>query len=205
MQKVDALRRVAAQTTPEDLFVTSVGGIIDDWWNTKPGHEDNTISLSALGSVCTVSLGLALALPHRRIVALDTDGSILMNMGALATVAAANPSNLTVVVSDNRMYECIGSVPTLTAGAVDIAAVGRAVGFDYSEAVDSEGELDAALRKALTDDALGMIVARLDPGMAIWPVDERRDTDGTEDKYRFIRYVERLEGITVHNAVPPHV
>jgi thiamine pyrophosphate-dependent acetolactate synthase large subunit-like protein len=74
MKRFDVLTEVARQTTEKDLFVSSVGALLDDWWNLRPGGTDNTFSPSILGSVTTTALGLALALPHRRIIALETDG-----------------------------------------------------------------------------------------------------------------------------------
>jgi thiamine pyrophosphate-dependent acetolactate synthase large subunit-like protein len=202
MQRYDVVRTIAEQTTPEDLFVSSVGGLIDDWWNLRPGGVDNTVSLSILGSVSATALGLALALPHRRVVAIETDGSVLMNLGSVATLAAQRPGNLTVVVLDNALYECIGSAPTLTAAGVDLAAIATGAGCRHAVAVHQEGELRVELATALAADELGYLVARIAPGMHVWPEEQRRFTDGVEDKYRFIRYVEKLEGRRVQGGAP---
>jgi sulfopyruvate decarboxylase subunit beta len=204
MQRLDAARVVAELTTAEDLFVSSVGGLIDDWWNLRPGGVDNTVSLSILGSVSSTALGLALALPHRRVIALETDGSVLMNLGAIATLATQRPPNLTVVVFDNGLYECIGSAPTLTAAGVDLAAIAAAAGCGHTATVHEEGELRAELEKALADGHLSYLVAGIAPGMQVWPEEQRRYTDGVEDKYRFVRYVEQLEGRRLQ-AGAPHV
>jgi sulfopyruvate decarboxylase subunit beta len=202
MRRLDVLQVVADQTTTEDLFVSSVGGLIDDWWNLRPGKVDNTVSLSILGSVSATALGLALALPHRRVVALETDGSVLMNLGAVCTLATQRPANLTVVVLDNGLYECIGSAPTLTGAGVDLAAIATGAGCAHAVAVHHEDELRAELEKSLSGDDLGYLVARIEPGMEVWPEEERRHTDGVEDKYRFIRYVERLEGRRLQRGAP---
>lgn len=204
MQRLDVARVIAEQTTTEDLFVSSVGGIIDDWWNLRPGGEDNTISLSILGSVSATALGLALALPHRRIVAIETDGSVLMNLGAVCTLAVERPANLTVVVLDNELYECIGSAPTLTAEGVDLAAIAAGAGCPHTATVRTTEDLRSQLGKALSDGELGYLVAKIEPGMQVWPEEQRRFTDGVEDKYRFIRHVEKLEGRRLH-AGAPHV
>ncbi|MFE2089171.1 thiamine pyrophosphate-dependent enzyme [Streptomyces sp. NPDC059460] len=202
MKRIDAARIIAGHTTTEDLFVSSVGGILDDWWNLRPGGEDNTLSLSILGSVTSAALGLALALPHRRIVAIDTDGSMLMNTGILATLGNQRPPNLTVVVLDNELYECIGSAPTLTAGNTDLAKMAEGAGCVNTVTVRDEPALAAALAGQLDDGECGFIVAKLEPGMEVWPPEKRRYTDGVEDKYRFIRHVERLEGIRIHSGAP---
>src|ERR1700704_267131 len=113
MQRFDVLKRVAEVTTAQDLFVTSIGATYDDWWNYK--HDDNTFFTTILGSVTNTALGLAVALPHRRIIALETDGSVLMNTGAMCTIGAERPPNLTIVVLDNGIYESIGGPATHTA------------------------------------------------------------------------------------------
>ena len=202
MQRLDVVRVIAEQTGPEDLFVSSVGALIDDWWNLRPGGVDNTVSLSILGSVSATALGLALALPHRRVVAIETDGSVLMNLGAVCTLATQRPTNLTVVVLDNRLYECIGSAPTLTAAGVDLAAIAAGAGCAHAVAVDQEDRLRTELDRSLAGDDLGYLVARIEPGMHVWPEEQRRYTDGVEDKYRFIRYVERLEGRRLQGGAP---
>jgi sulfopyruvate decarboxylase subunit beta len=202
MKRIDAARAIAGNTTTQDLFVSSVGAIIDDWWNLRPGGEDNTISLSILGSVTSTALGLALALPHRRIIAIDTDGSMLMNTGILATVGNQRPPNLTVVVLDNGLYECIGSAPTLTSGNTDLEKMAAGAGCVNTATVYEEAQLVATLTRQLDDDEMGFIVAKLEPGMEVWPPEKRRFTDGVEDKYRFIRHVERLEGIRIHSGAP---
>src|SRR5258706_5449782 len=112
LPRIEVIRHIAALTGPQDLFVTSIGATLDDWWNHK--QADNTFFTTVLGSVSTTALGLAIALPHRRIIALESDGSVLMNTGALCTLAAERPDNLTIVVMDNSIYECIGGPPTHT-------------------------------------------------------------------------------------------
>jgi sulfopyruvate decarboxylase subunit beta len=204
MKRVDVARRLGRETTTEDLFVSSIGGILDDWWNYRPGKEDNTLSVSILGSVSSTALGLAIALPHRRIVAIETDGSMLMNLGVLCTLGAERPGNLTVVVLDNGLYECIGSAPTLTSRNANIELIATGAGCPNALTVHTEVDLRDALRTQLNDNQLGVIVAKIEPGMHVWPPEQKRYTDGVEDKYRFIRHVERLENIVVH-ASSPHV
>ena len=130
MQRVDMLRALGGLCTEEDVFVVSQGAVFHDWWNCRPGAPalDNTFWPGTLGSICSLGLGLALALPHRRIVAIDNDGSMLMNTGALATLGAERTPNLTVVVSDNEMYESIGGMPTLTSINTDLAKMAEGAG-----------------------------------------------------------------------------
>jgi sulfopyruvate decarboxylase subunit beta len=202
MKRFDVVEVIAKSVTTEDLFVTSVGGIWDDWWNMRPGPADNTFSMGILGSVTPTALGLALALPHRRIVAFDTDGSLLLNVGALCTVGASRPPNLTIIVLDNQMYECIGGTPTLTALGTDISAMAAGAGFPRSVSVETVEEFESSLSAQLDDAQLGLIVAKIEPGGQRWEPHQHKRTDGVEDKYAFIRHVEALEGIDIHLGTP---
>ena len=86
MRRIDAFRAIAPMVSAEDLVTTSIGATWDDWWNLKPA--DNTFFTGVLGSVTSTALGLAVSLPHRRIVAFESDGSMLMNTGILCTLGA---------------------------------------------------------------------------------------------------------------------
>ena len=123
MKRIDIVRALAALVTEEDLFVSSIGGLWDDWWNYRPGGVDGTFSPGVLGSVSSTALGLAIALPHRRIVALETDGSMLLNTGILCTLGNERPRNLTVIVFDNGIYENIGGPITHTGRNTDLAVM----------------------------------------------------------------------------------
>jgi thiamine pyrophosphate-dependent acetolactate synthase large subunit-like protein len=81
MQRIEAIKAMAAVITKDDLLTTSIGQTWDDWWNYKPA--DNTFFTGILGSVSTTALGLAVSLPHRRIVAIESDGSMLLNTGVM--------------------------------------------------------------------------------------------------------------------------
>ena len=158
----------------------------------------NTFNPIILGSITTTAMGVAFALPHRKVLALETDGSVLMNTGALCTLGSQRPGNLTVVVMDNGIYEIIGGAPTLTAQNTDLAKMAEGAGCINTVTVkDAEG-LKREFQKMWTDDEMGYIVAKIQPGMHRWASDQLKSTDGVEDKYRFIRYIEKLENIVVH-------
>jgi thiamine pyrophosphate-dependent acetolactate synthase large subunit-like protein len=202
MQRIDVIERIAAATTAQDLFVTAIGATLDDWWNHK--HGDNTFFTTVLGSVTTTALGLAVALPHRRIVALESDGSVLMNTGALCTLGAERPPNLTVVVMDNGIYESIGGPATHTARRTDLARMAEAAGCLNTGSVADPARFDDMFRQALADGEMAFLVAKIAPGVHPWPAAQRKPTDGIEDKYRFLRYVERLEGKPIHLVPSRH-
>jgi sulfopyruvate decarboxylase subunit beta len=200
MKRIDAVRALAELVTPEDLFVSSIGAIWDDWWNLRPGGVDNTFSPAILGSVSSTALGLAIALPHRRIVALETDGSMLLNTGIMCTLGAERQPNLTVIVFDNGIYENIGGPPTHTSRYTDLAAMASGAGCPITSTTRDVGGFTEVASEYLDDDAFGFMVAKIEPGRHPWAPEERRPTDGIEDKYRFVRYIEQLERTKIHHG-----
>lgn len=198
MQRIDLVKGLSDLLTPDDLCLSSIGGLLDDWWNYRPNGSDNSFFVGILGSVSSTAMGLAFALPGRRVIALETDGSILMNTGVMCTLGNERPPNLTVIVFDNTIYENIGGLPTHTSRNTDLHRMAEGAGCEPSA---STADLDTCLdlaRTYLDDDGFGFLVARLEPGVHPWPREERKPTDGVEDKYRFLRYVEQLEDVVVH-------
>ena len=99
----------------------------------------------SMGLASSIGLGLALARPDLRVIVLDGDGSLLMNLGSLATIGLLRPNNLTVIVMDNEEYATTGGQPTPTAHGADLAGAARAMGIATAATVRSEGELRGAL------------------------------------------------------------
>jgi sulfopyruvate decarboxylase subunit beta len=191
MRRYDCLAALAP-LIEDDLVVGNVARTSFEWHAVKP-REGNLYTMG-MGLVTPVCLGLALALPHRRVVALDGDGSLLLNLGALTTVANMAPPNLTVLVFDNQSYASTGGLPTATAGPTDLAAVARGAGIRNVETVQTvEAFRDAAIR-ALAGDGAWLIVARVSPETE--PVGPKL-MDGRENKYRFVRYIEQTEGRSI--------
>lgn len=198
MKRIDVVRALAPLVTEEDLFISSIGGLWDDWWNHRPGGVDGTFSPGILGSVSSTALGLAVALPHRRIVALETDGSMLLNTGILCTLGNERPSNLTVIVFDNGIYENIGGPITHTGRNTDLAMMAAGGGCPLTETVHDVPGFTGRAERYLNDGQLGFLVAKIEPGRHPWQPEQRKPTDGIEDKYRFLRYVESLEARAIH-------
>ncbi len=194
-----------ARAIPEDALVMStyIGAVSFEWAHHTEEHP-RTAHLGQMGDVIGLALGLALALPHRRIVCIDGDGSVLMELGQLVAMGQHQPANLVVFVVDNGVYESIGwsalgRRPTATAGDVSLAAIAAGCGVPYTVDVTADDELGAEIELAFSRDVCSFVNVRTEPGHS--HVQPRR-TDGIEDKYRFVRYVERLEGIWI-TGVPP--
>src|SRR5262249_25101702 len=109
-----------------------------------------------------IALGVALAQPKRRVIALEGDGSILMQLGSLATVANLAPKNLAIVVWDNGMYQITGSQPTATAGPADLLEITRGCGIASSGWANDEADFERLIDEALTKDGPVFIAVRID-------------------------------------------
>ena len=149
-----------------------------------------------LGCVSAEAFGLAVGLPHRQIVSLDTDGGLLFNLGILATLGNERPTNLFIVVWDNEQYQSIGGPRTHTnGGRVDLAAIARGAGVEKAFTAQTLEEFDEHCAAGLAADEPYIVVAKtdgiLEPGI------KRKHSDGREDKYIFVRHVEATEGITI--------
>lgn len=126
-------------------------------------RPQNFYTWGSMGVASSIALGVALAQPDRPVVALDGDGSLLMNLGTLATIGACRPDNLLVIVWDNGQYETTGGQPTATACGADLAAAARAMGID-SVVVATLDELDEALERVDERPRATVIVAKVAGG-----------------------------------------
>lgn len=126
-------------------------------------HRPATLYNMELGYPTAVCLGLALAQPGERIYALEGDGSMLMGLGVLTTVARYRPENLVIVVMDNRAYVTAGAMASATAAGTDLAAIGRAAGLERVSRVSDTAAFDAAVGLAATKPGPHLIVADVEP------------------------------------------
>ena len=195
MNRFDCMTRLAARLKNE-LVVLSLGASVDEWYNAAPHMRGASLFQQQLGCVTPEAFGLAVGLPHRRIVSLDTDGGLLFNLGILATLANEQPENLFVVVWDNECYQSIGGPPTHTAsGRVDIAAIARGAGIEHAYVVKTPDEFDQHCEAGLRAQSPYVVVAKID--QSVKRDIKRKHSDGREDKYIFVRHVERIENIVI--------
>ncbi|ATW26469.1 thiamine pyrophosphate-dependent enzyme [Candidatus Formimonas warabiya] len=195
MKRFECLKIIASHLQGDELAVVALGGMIDEWHHLRPSNKN--LFLKIMGSITPVAFGLADSLPHRRVVSLDTDGSMLLNMGILCTIGNVQPKNLITIIMDNECYEVIGGPPTHTAYHVDLAAMGRGAGIERAVAVNNLEDFEKALTEAYHTEGPSFIVAKLERGTEIFPEEERKRTDGLEDKYNFVRYIEDSEKVTI--------
>ena len=134
MIRRDCLELVAPLMT-DQLVLSSQSGQRIEWFHLSQ-HEGNLL-VGMMGCATGVGMGLALALPHRRVIVLESDGSVLLSLFNLPTLGNLNLTNLTVFVFDNEVYSgSTMSEPTATAGNTDIAAIARASGIENAVTVD---------------------------------------------------------------------
>jgi sulfopyruvate decarboxylase subunit beta len=196
MKRYDCMTALAGLLAGDELVILSLGSSVDEWYNAAPRMRAASLFQQQLGCVTPEALGLAIGLPHRRVISLDTDGGLLFNLGILATLGNEQPPNLLVVVWDNECYQSIGGPPTHTAsGRVDLAAIARGAGVDDAYPARTAGEFEALCKQGLQSDRPFVIVAKVDQtaGQDI----RRKHSDGREDKYIFVRHVEETEGIVI--------
>jgi thiamine pyrophosphate-dependent acetolactate synthase large subunit-like protein len=129
MMKRDECFRVLARHVADAVVVSTYSSAVD--WLELGERALNYFSVGAMGLDSSHALGLALGRPDRRVICLQGDGSLLMNLGCLVTIAAAAPKNLVHFVVQNGTYEANGGHP-IPGGSVDFAAMARAAGFAYA-------------------------------------------------------------------------
>jgi thiamine pyrophosphate-dependent acetolactate synthase large subunit-like protein len=176
----------------DQIVVTNVARSGFEWHAAKP-REGNLYTMG-MGLVTPVCLGLALALPHRRVIAIDGDGSLLLNLGALTTVGNVAPPNLVVLVFDNESYASTGGLPTATAGRTDLAAIAVGAGLEQVHTVETVEHFEALARRALAEPGPWLLVSKV--SQETEPVGPKL-MDGRENKYRLVRYIEATEGTTI--------
>jgi len=170
----------------DKLVVTIMGACAQELYDL--GHRDNFFYLQhAMGLASSIGLGLAIHLPGERIVVLDGDGSVLMNLGTLATIARYRPPNLVHIIFDNGSLLSTGGFDShTTAGTTDLAAMARGAGIERVAAVDSVVEFGDAVIDAFASDRLSVIVAKV---AAIGPNHYGMDLHLPENAFRFKRVI----------------
>ncbi len=191
MTRYECLSILATLVKDDDLVVTTLGWVAGEWFAVRP--KDSNLYQINMGMCTPLCLGLSLVLPHRRVIALESDGSVLLNLGSIATLANKRPSNLAVIVFDNQCYMATGGLPTATAGPTDLAKVAKAAGIEHSYSATSLKDFENEARATFDRKGPSYIVAKVDVAGKRMST----DMDGKEGKYRFVRYIEKSEGIRI--------
>ena len=191
MIRHECLELIAARMTNQ-LVVTSQSGQRIEWWHLSK-HEGNLL-VGMMGCAIGVATGLALALPHRKVIALDSDGSVLLSLFNLPTLGNLQPKNLVVYVFDNGVYSGSRiSYPTATAGKTDLTAMARGAGIANAHTIGDIEDFKKQGLEALAQNELAFFVCKVDESLLHREI-PRPNTDLAENKYTFVRYLERTEG-----------
>ena len=185
---------------PDDVLVLTSIGNNSSYWGQFKDREANLFHLT-MGMCSSTALGLSLALPNRKIVAVDSDGNLTLNLGVLGTIANEAPKNLTIVLMDNQNY--LGSnkhapgMPTATAGKMNLEAVAKGCGIDSACTVEDAAAFSAKIQAALSSTGPHFIRARVEQLDSDGPKKSKRVPDPRENKYQFAGYIQKTEGVEI--------
>ena len=186
MRRLDALKAIYGELD-DAIVVTIMGAVAAELQSI--GHRPNFFYLQhAMGLASSMGLGIALAKPERKVVVFDGDGSILMNLGGLTTLARYRPRNLVHVVFDNESLLSVGGFPTATSTGTDLAAIARGAGVPRTETVRTIDEFRKAFADARQARDLTTLVAKVE---AVGPSGYVTDLSLLENRYQFARYLSR--------------
>ena len=140
-------------------IVANLGPTSDELWHSQ--HRDrNFYTYGSMGLCSSIALGMALS-TDEQVISLDGDGSLLMNLGTIATIGREQPKNLVVVVWDNEEWGQTGHQPSHTAKGTDLAQVAQSCGIAHTSTVTDLEELESAFRTALQGEGPWFIVAKI--------------------------------------------
>jgi len=160
MNRLEATSQLVTELTDEPVIV-SLGHPAYDLF-ASADRPEHFYTWGSMGTTSSIALGLALARPDRRVLAIDGDGSLLMNLGTLATIAACAPPNLVVIVMDNGCYGTTGGQATATARVADLEAAARALGVRATATVTTAERLASAFAQTSSVPGPWVIVAKVD-------------------------------------------
>lgn len=172
MNRFDLTSRLVAKLKNEEAVVGGIGNTNFDLW--AAGHRlQNFYMLGSMGLAFPIALGVALAQPQRRVIALEGDGSLLMQLGCLSTIATLAPKNLTMVIMDNGIYQITGAQQTPAAASADLIAIALASGLANSAWAADEEDFERLIEQSLVTDGPTLIGVRIDdkPGTGSTPRD----------------------------------
>jgi thiamine pyrophosphate-dependent acetolactate synthase large subunit-like protein len=161
MNRSELTRRLVAKLRNEEAVVGGIGHTNFDLWASGQ-RPQNFYMLGSMGLAPSIALGVALAQPQRRVFALEGDGSILMHLGSLATIAMVAPKNLAIVILDNGVYQITGSQKTHTSHATDLVAIAAGAGISNAIWARDEAHFEAWVDRALAGDGPWLIGVRTD-------------------------------------------
>jgi len=189
MKRIDALSAIYDRLEHR-VVVTIMGAVAAELQSI--GHRPNFFYLQhAMGLASSMGLGIALTRPDKEVIVLDGDGSVLMNLGGLTTLARYRPKNLVHVIFDNESLLSVGGFPTATSTGSDLAGIAAAAGIPRTATVRDVRSLARAVDQATAARELTTIVAKVE---AVGPSGYVTDLALLENRFQFQRYLKNVAG-----------
>lgn len=198
MKRFECLQ-ILSKLITDELVVLGMTGI--HWeWNHLSKHEGN-MKIGSMGNAAAVALGMALGLPHRRVIGLESDGSTLLDLATVTTIGRYLPENLTIFVFDNQVYSGSRiSQPTVTSVRASLEGIARGAGIESAKTIRDVESFEREARGATSEKGLRYVVVKVQED-----IDARKlpkpTMDYLEHKYHFVRYIEKTEGKAI---LPSH-
>jgi len=163
MMRRDHCFRILARHVTDEVIVP-VYQAAQEWRAAKPGYALTFYAIGAMGQASSCALGLALGRPDKRIVVLDGDGSLLMNLGSLVSIANQSPRNLVHFLCENGTYEANGGHPIPGRERVSFAGFARAAGYPRAYEIADIGEFEARIGGLLREEGPVLVDLKLEAG-----------------------------------------
>src|SRR5256886_17702359 len=155
------------------------------------GRRHNFFYLEhSMGLASSMGLGIALSIPEHKVIVIDGDGSLLMNLGTLSTMARYRPGNLLHIVFDNESLLSVGGFPTATSTGTDLAGIARAVGGPSVMEANTPESLKTAVTEGLSSNTLTTIISKVE---AVGPKSFHMDLPLLENRFQFKRCLEAMQ------------
>jgi sulfopyruvate decarboxylase subunit beta len=182
MLRIHALQAIYPDLE-DRIVVTIMGAVAAELY--LLGHRTNFFYLEhAMGLASSMGLGIALSMPEHQVVVLDGDGSLLMNLGTLSTMARYKPGNLLHIVFDNESLLSVGGFPTATSSGTNLADIARASGVPCVKEANTIQSFQDSVSEALKSNTLTTIVSKVE---AISPKSFHMDLTLLENRFQFWR------------------
>ena len=187
MLRVDALQAIYPELE-DRIVVTIMGAVAAELYSL--GHRPNFFYLEhAMGLASSMGLGISLSMPQHQVVVLDGDGSLLMNLGTLSTMARYKPRNLLHIVFDNESLLSVGGFPTATSSGTNLADIARASGVPSVKEANTIQSFQESVTHALKENTLTTIVSKVE---AISPKSFHMDLTLLENRFQFWRSLQEM-------------
>jgi sulfopyruvate decarboxylase subunit beta len=144
MKRYDAIKKIV-ESLNDELIICNLGAPSRELYKISD-RPSNFYMLGSMGLVSSIALGIALGRPNKTVWCIDGDGSLLMNLGTLSTIANNQPNNLTLIIIDNSSYGSTGNQSTYTSGKTNLEIIAEGAGFKSITVIEKEEDIVLILK-----------------------------------------------------------